>query len=212
VSDRNYTPEKMEIDFEVPPGLLPLVVAHPRMLPGENVNDYYFLLEAMVSTVLPVTDMEWLATVDLAWLMWEIQRYRRWKNAIIMSNRTYALEAALCKTHPGYAVPDAMVMIRAESRMQMQEMSKSSSAHGDVRARLASNGYDEEAINAGAFARCSDQISKIDKLLISARHEIRLTLRDVESRREFYRRASEAMKRLDTDPTPPVESKQVATE
>jgi hypothetical protein len=212
VTEAIYTPKKMESDFEVPPGLLPLVVAHPRMLPGENVDDYYFLLETMVNTVLPTSDIEWLATVDLAWLQWDIRRYRRWKSAIIMSNRPYAIEAALCKTHPGYAVPDGMPMIRAQSRMQMQEMSVNSGAHSDVRARLVLHGYDEEALNAGAFMRSSDQILRIEKLLSSARHEVRSTLRDVESRREFYRRASEAMKRLDTDPTPPAEPKQITAE
>jgi len=212
VTEPIYTPEKIERDFEVPPCLLPLVVAHPRMLPGENVDDYYFLLETMVSSVLPVTDIEWLYTVDLTWLQWDIRRYRRWKNAIIMSNRTFAIEAAVCKTHPGYAMPDGMPMIRAQARMQVQEMSVNSGAHSDVRARLVSLGYDEEALNAGAFMRSSDQILRIEKLLSSARHEVRLTLRDVESRREFYRRANEAMKRLDTNPTPPAEAKQITAE
>ena len=207
-----YTQEKMQRDFELDDALVPLVLAPPRMLPGETTDEYYFLLETMVNTVLPDNDFEWLATVDLAWLQWEIRRYRRWKNAIIMSGRPYALEAALCNTHPGYAMADGMPMIRAQSRMEVQEMGVDPNAHRDVRARLLKHGYDEEAINAGAFMRSSDHILTIEKLLSSARHEVRLTLRDVESRREFYRRASEAMKRLDTDPAAPAETKQIAAE
>lgn len=212
MSEVIYTLKKMQHDFELDDALVPLVLAPPRMLPGETTDEYYFLLETMVNTVLPDTDLEWLATADLASVQWDIRRYRRWKTAIIMGNRPYALEAALCNTHPGYAVPDGMPMIRAQSRMQMQEMSVSSSAHGDLRARLLAHGYDEEAINAGAFVRSSDHILTIEKLLSSARQEVRSILRDVESRREFYRRASEAMKRLDTNPTPPAETKQIAAE
>jgi hypothetical protein len=208
MSEGLYTLEKIKHDFEVPDVLLPLVVAHPRLLPGETRDEYYLLLDLMVCTVVPDTDIEWLAAIDLAWLQWEIQRYRRWKNAIIMSNRAAALETALCKTHDGAAMPGAMTLIRAESKKHAQEMSINPHAHREVCAKLESHGYDADAINAGAFVHSIIPLATIEKLLSSARHQVTITLREVGFRREFERRAREAMKRIDID-VPAPETKQI---
>jgi hypothetical protein len=209
MSEDLYTPEKIQFDFEVPDDLMPLVVAHPRLLPGETKDEYYLLFNLMVCSILPETDLEWLATIDLAWLQWEIQRYRRWKNAIIMSNRAAALETALCKTHDGAAMAGAMTMIRTESRMHAQKMSVNPNAHSDVRSRLESHGYDADTINASAFVHSMIPLTAIEKLLSSARHQLTITLREVGLRREFERRAREAMKLINTDPTSPEETKQI---
>ena len=175
MTDDRYTPEQMKYDFEIPDEVLPLVLAHPRLLPGETRSQFYLMMELMFSTIIPDTELEWLTTIDLAWLQWEIQRYRRWKNAIIISNRGAALEAALCKTHPGFAMPDGARMIRAESRMQIQEMSINPGAHRDVQARLVLHGYDEEALNAGAFVRSI--VPPLHECFSSARHQVMVTLR-----------------------------------
>jgi hypothetical protein len=202
VSNDLYTSEKITADFEVPDIVLPLVLAHPRLLPGETRDQFYLLLDLMVEATLPESTLEWLMTIDLTWLQWEIQRYRRWKNAIIMSNRSGAVEDALCKTHPGCVILDATTTIRAESRMQMQEMRSNPRAHSEVQARLVAHGYDEEALNAAAFVQSMHPLATIEKLLSSARHQVMVTLREMQSRREFERRASETMKHLDANPAP----------
>ena len=208
MANDSYTAENMKDDFEIPDEVLPLVLAHPRLLPGETRDEFYLMLELMFSTILPDTELEWLTTIDLAWLQWEIQQYRRWKNAIIMSNRTAAVETALRKTHKGAAMSGAMTMIRAESKMHAQEMSINPNAHPDVRAKLESHGYDTDAINAAAFVHSIVPLTTIEKFLSSARHQVMMTLREVGLRREFERRAREAMKRIDTNQTPPEEAEQ----
>jgi hypothetical protein len=65
MSEDLYTPEKIQFDFEVPDDLMPLVVAHPRLLPGETKDEYFLLFNIMVCSILPETDLEWLATIDL---------------------------------------------------------------------------------------------------------------------------------------------------
>jgi len=97
VANDSYTAENMKDDFEIPDEVLPLVLAHPRLLPGETRDEFYLMLELMFSTILPDTELEWLTTIDLAWLQWEIQRYRRWKNAIIMSNRPLQSKALFAR-------------------------------------------------------------------------------------------------------------------
>jgi hypothetical protein len=51
-------------------------------------------------------------------------------------------------------------------------------------------------------------LATIEKLLSSARHQVTITLREVGFRREFERRAREAMKRIDID-VPAPETKQI---
>ena len=208
MANDSYTPEKMKDDFEIPDEVLPLVLAHPRLLPGETRDEFYLMLDLMVGTTLPDTELEWLTTIDLAWLQWEIQRYRRWKNAIIMSNRTAAVESVLCRTHEGAAMSGATSMIRAESKKHAQEMSINPNAHRDVRAKLESHGYDTDAINAAAFVRSLVPLTTIEKFLSSARHQVMMTLREVGLRREFERRAREAIKRIDTNQAPPEDAEQ----
>ena len=52
-------------------------------------------------------------------------------------------------------------------------------------------------------------LTTIERLLSSARHQVMVTLREVGLRREFERRAREAMKLINTDPTSPEETKQI---
>jgi hypothetical protein len=208
MSDDFYTEEKIKTDFEVPDVFMPLVMAHPRLLPGETKHSFFLLFDVMVGAVFPNTDLEWLATIDLAWLQFEIQRYRRWKGLIIMSNRTSALETALSNTHPGAALVGAGASIIAESKMQAQKMSKDPDAHPGLHSRLEVHGYDADAINAGAFVQSIVPLVTLEKLLFSARHQVTMILREVGLHREFKRRVSRVMKQIatETDETDPVEA------
>ncbi len=194
-----YTPEKIKNDFEVPDVFMPLILAHPRLLPGETKDSFYTLLDIMVGAVLPVEDTEWLATIDLAWLQFDIHRYRRWKNLIIMSNRVGALETALSNTHPGAALIGATAPIGVESKMQAQEMNGNPGAHPDLIARLKSHGYDEDTINARAFEDSMVPLVTVERLLSTARRDVALILREVGLQREFRQRASAAMKQIEHD-------------
>jgi hypothetical protein len=196
MSEELFTPESLQKDHEFPDVIMPLVKAHPRLLPGETKDEYYKLFDIMALEILPNDDIEWLAVIDLTHLQWDIQRLRRWKNAIIASNRAAALETALCKTHDGAAMVGAMTMIRAESKLHAQAMSINPNAHRDVRGKLESHGYDADAINAGAFVHSIVPLTTIEKFLSSARHQVLVTLREIAIRREFARRAAEAGKRL----------------
>jgi hypothetical protein len=63
-----YTAEYLQQHLNVPDGILPLVQAIPRLLPGETDDDFYRLFELVESDLLPDADMEWLLAIDLAWL------------------------------------------------------------------------------------------------------------------------------------------------
>lgn len=191
-----YTLEKLKEKLEIPNEFLPLVLAHPQLLPGETSDDFFRLFDIMVGVIAPLEDIEWLATIELTWLQWDINRYRRWKNKIIANNRASALATALSKTHPGCYLPGAMATIAPESRMQAMEINTKPGAHSDLLARLESHGYDLD-INAGAFVHSIALVAAIDNLLSSARRQVAMILRQVELQKEFIRRARSAMKQLE---------------
>lgn len=197
MTDDIYTAEKLKKDFEIPDVFMPLVLAHPHLLPGETKDSFYSLFDIMVGAVLPDEDLEWLATIDLAWLQFDINRYRRWKNLIIVSNRARALETALSDTHPGAALAEAMVTIGVESRMQARQMCITPSAHPGLVSRLKSHGYDDDAINAGAFVHSMVPLVTVERLLSTARREVAMVLREVGLQREFKHRARAAMKQIE---------------
>jgi hypothetical protein len=72
---------------------------YPRVnsVPGERQEDFYLFFAAMIGELLPEPDLEWLLCIDLAWIYWDIERFRRWGNAIIAMNQRSALEEALTR-------------------------------------------------------------------------------------------------------------------
>ena len=178
-----YTPEYLEKHLQVPDDIIPFVLATPRLLPGEKEDDYLRLFEMMATEILPDPDIEWLWTIDITWLWFEIQRYRRWKNAIIMTRRADALEDALSKTNPlALQVGGMNSMIRAESRLESQQLRLNPSDQ-DLNARLHGHGYDLDAINATAFVHAAASLTLVDKFLTSARQQATAILREVKSHR-----------------------------
>jgi hypothetical protein len=187
-----YTPKYLDQHLQVPDEILPFVQATPRLLPGETDDDYYRLFEMMATEILPDTDMEWLWTIDLAWLWFDILRYRRWKNAIILTGRRTALEFALAKTNPeALQIGGMNPLIRGQARMDAEALRVDTNKRNPLNARLEAHGYDEDAINATAFVQGLESLTTIEKFLTSARRQVAMMLRDVGLHREFARRAKE---------------------
>ena len=188
-----YTPAFLEQHLQVPEDIIPLVLTTPRLLPGEKEDDYLQLFEMMATEVLPDDDIEWLWTIDLTWLWFEIHRYRRWKNAIIMTRRANALEDALAKTNPlTLQIGGINAMIRAEAREESGRLQVNPN-DPILNARLHGNGYDLDAINAIAFVHAGASLSTVEKFLTSARQQATAILREVKSHREFAKRANIAL-------------------
>jgi hypothetical protein len=68
------------------------------VLPGEKEDEFLQMMAMMVVDIAPLTNIEWLCAIDLGSLLWEVQRYLRWKIAIVMINRAEALKEAGVKT------------------------------------------------------------------------------------------------------------------
>lgn len=186
-----YTREYLEEDLEVPKEIMPFVLAGPRTLPGESEDDFFRLFDVMVEEVLPESPIEWLWTLDLSWSLYEMQRYRRWKDAIILTGRSEALEAALAKTNSAAAELGVTPSIRAMARLESKTL-RSNPNDPTLTNRLEGHGYDQETINATAFLDGVTAIAAVEKFLTSARHHVVATLREVKLHREFAKRAEQA--------------------
>jgi len=70
----------------------------------------------MVDDIRPETNIEWLWTLDLVELSWEIQRYRRLKKRILDAHRVAAIEAILQRLDGEGMPSEAMPMVRTRAR------------------------------------------------------------------------------------------------
>jgi hypothetical protein len=191
-----YTPEYLQEHLQVPDIILPFALATPRLLPGETANDYYRLFDMMATELLPDTDLQWLWVIDLAWLWFDIMRYRRWKNAIISTSRRAALEFALAKTDPeSLEISGMNPMIRAQARVDAEVLRVDNNNRNPLNVRLEAHGYDVDAVNASAFVQGVEALTTIEKFLTTARHQVAVMVREIRQDCEFVRRANEVIHR-----------------
>src|SRR5262249_46016777 len=141
---------------KIPHHLVRHVMSKPRFLPGEYIDDYDPLREAMVDELEPKSNLEWLLCADLARIMWDIRPYPRWKDSIVAVNHRYAVEEAVRLTHPHWgfvAAPSAAV--RMEIRKQLDAVDGDWKNDQQLNERLSVGDYDEEALNATAFVQAA---------------------------------------------------------
>lgn len=67
----------------------------PLLLPGESLEHYQMLRQAIFADLAPRSVIEWLLAIDVVELSWEIQRYRLLRQKLLESCRQKAIEAAL---------------------------------------------------------------------------------------------------------------------
>jgi hypothetical protein len=150
----------------------------------------------MIDEVRPESCMEWLWTLDLVELSWEILRYRRLKMRIIALDRVAAIEAIVLRVD-GEGVPpiEAVPMVRQYARRAAADWRADPQAAVDIEAHLKRNGFDQTDINAQAIAQVRELFLLFDDLMQSAQSRRVALLREICVRREFARRARAAVSR-----------------
>ena len=176
-------------ELGAPEHLVSALMETPRRLPGERLEDYSSFFTAALNELLPTTDLEWLVAPELAWLLWDIQRYKRWFNAVIFLQQRAALGEALYKTDPNYSEVEPRTAIHQKSQMKADALNGNLKGDPGLARELEECGYDQVALNAIAFAKAAPLIAVIEKFLASTRKQFATILRDVAVRREFVARA-----------------------
>jgi hypothetical protein len=187
------------VKLGVPDRVLSLIIETPRLLPGECREDFFACFETMLNELLPSTDLEWFLTVDLGWMLWDIQRYRRWRNAIVWLNQRTALAEALLRINPSYSTLGPTEMLRKTTQLKADALKGNAKGDPAIARELEDYGYSQDALNALAFLKGAVSVEVIEKFAEIAHRRLMKTLREVAVRREFGARLRLMEKRIEAE-------------
>jgi len=183
---------KLADNLKINDKIFPFVVQScPRMLPGEKEADYYELFTLMALDILPEDFLEWITLIDIVSILWDIHRYRGLKYVILSTRRKAALQMAFAKINPAISFVSSD-QIRAQAMLDAKIWENDPARRATLDAKLARDGIGPEEINAEAFLGSLSSLTAIEGLLLSARRQAMLMLREIGLRREFARRARKA--------------------
>jgi hypothetical protein len=167
------------------------------LLPGENLRDFEVIRQMIVDDVQPQSNIEWLWTLDLVELSWEILRYRRLKNRILETHRVDAIEAILRRLDGEGMPAEALPMVEMQAKRTATEWRNDRDAAIEIEARLYRSGFDNIDINAEVFIQARQLFELFDQLLQLAQNRRIGLLREISIRRDFARRARRVIGALD---------------
>jgi len=167
------------------------------LLPGENLRDYEVLGQLIVEDIQPQTNIEWLWTLDLIELSWEIMRYRRLKKSILDVHRATAIEAILRRLDGEGMPAEGMPVVDLHARRTAAEWRDDRDSASETEARLRRSKFDNIQINAEVFVQARASFEMFDRLTQLAQARRIGLLREISLRREFARRARRVIGTLD---------------
>ena len=167
------------------------------LLPGENAGDFEVIRQMMVDDIRPQTNIEWLWTLDIVELSWEILRYRRLKDRVLNAHRAAAIEAILQRLDGEGMPAEAMPMVQIQARRTATEWRNDREAAGEIEARLRRSGIDNIDINAEVFVQARGLFELFDQLMQLAQSRRIGLLREISIRREFASRVRRVMRVAD---------------
>ena len=167
----------------IPAGIKPLF-ENPPLLASENGQEYAHLFRETVDAINPVGVIEWFWVQDIAWYRWEIRRLRAFKRDIIEHQRgvradNLAIEAFVEK----HKAENPNLPIFSEHLIRQEPIDP------ELRRELTPK-LDTELDSAVAFSESIDRIDKVERQIASLEHRLRITLREIEIRREIIARRS----------------------
>jgi hypothetical protein len=171
----------------VPTGFEP--IAHPpSLLPGERLEDYEALRRIIICEVAPQSGIEWLWTIDLVELSWDIQRYRALRHKVLELHRQNAIKSALRRVD-GAGIPSAsQEEARCQIRRNAAQWRDDGAAAVEIDARLASLGFDAAAIDLEVIVDAREIFIMFDSLMHSAQNRRIFLLREINCRRSLGKR------------------------
>jgi hypothetical protein len=160
----------------------------PRLLPGESAAEYDVVQRTIIEDIQPQTGMEWLWTIDLIELSWDIIRYRTLRSKLLEDFREAAIEASLQRLdQPG--IPDAsLYLAKCHIRNNTEQWRDDPKAAAEIEARLRSKGIGEMSINTELFVQARELYIMFDSLTNSAQNRRMTLLREIAARRALTRR------------------------
>jgi hypothetical protein len=143
------------------------------LLPGESAQDYQNLTDRLSADVRPKDTIEELFLRDVIDLTWEVMRLRRLRDAFLAANVSEGLRSVLA------TITDIAI---AEDLVEGWKLRKPK-AMKSIDDYLASHGLTMDAAHAETFARFSQEMETINRLLTGAEARRNQTLREIERHR-----------------------------
>jgi hypothetical protein len=159
------------------------------LLPRESRSDFEGIRQMMIDDIQPETNIEWLWTLDLIELSWEIVRYRSLKQRVLAEYRHSAIRAILLRLD-GEGMPvERFQHLEFQVERIVAEWRTDANAAVEIEARLRRHGFDATAVNSEVlFTRKS--FAMFDDLMHGAQNRRMVLLREINIRREFAKRAT----------------------
>jgi hypothetical protein len=158
------------------------------LLPGEDLKDYEFVRQMIIDDVAPQTNIEWLWTLDLVELSWEILRYRRLKLKVLDMYREDAIQSILQRLDGANMPPEAECKVLMQTRRNAEEWRNDREAAAEIEGRLARHGFDVLSVTAEVFVQARGLFEMFDSLMQAAQSRRLTLLREINIRRELGRR------------------------
>ena len=170
------------------------------LLPGENRQEFEIIQKMMIEEVRPETNIEWLWTLDLIELSWEILRYRCLKQRVLFEHRHLAIKAILMRLD-GAGIPARDLQnLELQVRRSAAEWRDNPQAASEIEARLRRNDFEDSAVNAELFCQGRGTFAIFDDLLHAAQNRRMVLLREINSRRELSKRLGKLQSHPVTSP------------
>jgi hypothetical protein len=161
----------------------------PCLLPGESKGEFDTIRWMIIDDIRPNTSIEWLWTLDLVELSWEILRYRSLKKKILEGFRMNAVEALLQRVDGSGLAAEETASMQTYARRNALQWREDRHAAVEIEARLKRYGFDAAALNAEVYIHARDQLEMFDVLAQRAQQRRMAILREMSVRREFAIRA-----------------------
>jgi hypothetical protein len=129
------------------PAFLKAIARPVSLLPGEDPEELQALRDIIIHDIAPQSGIEWLWTIDLIELSWDIQRYRTLRHKVLETHRQRAIEQALRRIDCA-GIPSASQEIAyGHVQRNAAQWHDDPQAAVEVEARLASHGFDARSID-----------------------------------------------------------------
>lgn len=165
------------------PAELEVLAPPPLLLPGENLEHYHALRQAIFADLAPRSAIEWLLAIDVAELSWEIQRYRCLRHKLLQAYRQKAVEAALRRIDMIGIAPEFEDQAEYYTLQNALSWRIDPMATAEIDARLAAYGFDQHAITTEVYVQTREILVLFESLLNAAQTKRMLLLREIRNQR-----------------------------
>jgi hypothetical protein len=158
------------------------------LLSGESADAFASLLADLKSEIRPEGPIEQMYVNEIATLIWESLRLRRYKTVIINNSRLAALqnilEQLLCR--PDYDPDSDFIYVHSRAAEDLaRSWFDNKKAQTRVAKLLRKFQMDEETIEAEAFRLCADDLERLDRMLTALEFRREKALRCIADYRQI---------------------------